>query len=73
VWGPFVAEAGTFEVSNNVITMQASVAKNPVAMRDGAKSVYTYRLEGDRLTLTQIRTHAGPSQNPATVTLTRVE
>ena len=62
VWGPFVAEAGTFEVSgSDVITMRATVAKNPAAMRDGASSVYTYRRQGDTLTLTEVRTPAGPS------------
>jgi hypothetical protein len=74
VWGPFVGEAGTFELSGtHTITMQATVAKNPAAMKKGATSVYTYRLEGDLLTLTQVRTHAGPTSNPITVKLTRVE
>jgi hypothetical protein len=74
VWGPVVAEAGTFEMSGgDVITMRATVAKNPAAMRDGAASVYTYRRQGDRLTLTEVRPPAGPSAPPITVTLTRVE
>jgi hypothetical protein len=74
VWGPFVAEAGTFEMSGgDVITMRATVAKNPAAMRDGASSVYRYRRDGDRLMLTEVRTPAGPSAQPVTVTLTRVE
>ena len=74
VWGPFVAEAGTFELSgSDVITMHATVAKSPAAMRDGASSVYTYRREGDRLTLTEVRTPADPSAQAITVTLTRVE
>jgi hypothetical protein len=74
VWGPFVAEAGTFELSgSDVITMRATVAKNPAAMRDGAASVYTYRREGNRLTLTEVSTLAGPSSHPITVTLTRIE
>ena len=74
VWGPFVGEAGTFELSGtDTITMQATVAKNPAAMKQGATSVYTYHREGDVLTLTQVRTHAGPSANPITVKLTRVE
>jgi len=74
VWGPFVAEAGTFEVSgSDVITMRATVAKNPAAMKDGASSVYKYRRTGDRLILTQVRTHAGPSAQAITVTLVRVE
>jgi hypothetical protein len=74
VWGPFIGEAGVFELSgDNVITMRASVAKNPAAMMSGASSVYLYRRDGDVLTLTQLRTHAGPSPNPITIKLTRVE
>ena len=74
VWGPFVGEAGTFELSgNNTITMHATVAKNPAAMTPGASSAYTYRREGDLLTLTQLRTSAGPPPNPVTIKLTRVE
>jgi hypothetical protein len=74
VWGPFVGEAGTFEPrANDVITMQAIVAKNPSAMTKGAVSVFTYRRDGNTLTLTQVRTPAGPVSNPATITLTRVE
>jgi hypothetical protein len=73
-WGPFVGEAGTFELSaNNTITMQATVAKNPAAMKPGAQSVFTYRREGDLLILTQLRTPAGPSPEPITIKLTRVE
>ena len=72
-WGPFVGEAGTFEVNRNEITMQATVSKNPSAMTKGAVSVYTFRRDGNTLTLTQVRTHAGPSPNPIRVTLTRVE
>lgn len=74
VWGPFVAEAGTFDVSgSDVITMRATVAKNPAAMRDGASAVYTYRREGDRLMLTEVRTPAGPSAQAIMITLARIE
>jgi hypothetical protein len=73
VWGPFIGEAGTFEVSGNTITMQATVAKNPAAMAKGAVSVFTYRRDGDALTLTQTRTPSGPAPNPITIKLTRVE
>ena len=42
VWGPFVGEAGTFELSgNNTITMQATVAKNPAAMTRRARRAST--------------------------------
>jgi hypothetical protein len=74
VWGPFVGEAGTFEISgNDRITMHATVAKNPAAMTPGASSVYTYRREGDLLTLTEVGTAAGPASHPVTIKLTRVE
>src|SRR5262245_2177457 len=74
VWGPFVGEAGTFALSGNkVMTMQATVAKNPAAMTNGATSVYTYQRNGDTLTLTQIRTHSGQSPTPVTIKLVRVE
>jgi len=74
VWGPFVAEAGTFEVTgSNVVTMQAIVAKNPAAMINGATSVYTYQRDGDTLTLTQSRTPSGSSAVPVRITLARVE
>ena len=72
-WGPFVGEAGTFEVNGNEITMQATVSKNPSAMTKGAVSVYTFRLDGNTLTMTQVRTHAGQSPNQIIVKLTRVE
>jgi len=73
-WGPFVAEAGTFDVNGrDLITMRATVAKNPAAMRDGASSIYRYRREGDRLTLTEISTPAGPSAQPIVVTLRHIE
>ena len=73
-WGPFVAEAGTFEVTGkNVVTMQAMVAKNPAAMTNGATSVFTYQRNGDTLTLTQVRTPSGPSAVPVTIKLVRVE
>ena len=73
-WGPFVAEAGTFEVTgNNIVTMQATVAKNPAAMMNGATSVYTYQRSGDTLILTQVRTPSGPVPAPVTIKLVRVE
>lgn len=74
VWGPFVGEAGTFVLEgNNTITMHATVAKNPADMSTGATTAYTYKREGERLRLMQVRTPAGPSAYPITITLARVE
>ena len=74
VWGPFVGEAGTFDLSgNNLVTMHAMVAKNPAAMTNGATSVFSYQRSGDTLTLTQVRTPSGPSPAPVTIKLIRLE
>jgi hypothetical protein len=52
-WGPFVSEAGTYEVTGNVITMRPIASKNPAVMGPGVFIAYAYKLDGDTLTLTQ--------------------
>ena len=72
-WGPFYAEAGSYQVSDgNVLTMHSVVSKNPVAMAAGSATTYTYKAEGDTLWLTQQRDLRGPVANPITITLVRV-
>ena len=74
VWDPFVGEAGTYEVTaGNVMTMRPLVAKNPAAMAPGAFSTYSYKLDGDTLSLTQERNQNGPFANPFSLKLVRVE
>jgi hypothetical protein len=74
VWGPLSARLAPSNLSGkDVVTMQAMVAKNPAAMMYGATSTYTYQRSGDTLTLTQVRTHSGPSAAPVTIKLVRVE
>jgi hypothetical protein len=73
-WGPFVSEAGTYEVTGgNVITMRPIASKNPAVMGPGVFIAYGYKLDGDTLTLTQQRNQAGPFPNPFTFKLLRVE
>ena len=72
-WGPLVAESGTYELSDNLITLKPVVSKNPAAMASGVSIVYTYKLEGDTLTLTAQRDRNGPVTNPFTVKLVRIE
>ena len=73
-WGPFFAEAGTYEVSGgNVLTMHPLITKNPAAMNSGWFVTYTYRLDGDTLWLTEQRNQRGPIASPTTIKLTRVE
>jgi hypothetical protein len=73
VWGPFVAEAGTYELTEDTLTLHPIAAKNPAAMVAGAVIVYACKLEGNTLTLTQQRNQSGPYPDPVTFKLTRVE
>lgn len=73
VWGPFVGEAGTYEVTGNAITMRPLAAKNPAAMVPGAFITYSYRLDGDTIWVTQQRNQNGPFANPATIKAVRIE
>jgi hypothetical protein len=72
-WGPFVGEAGTYEVSGNMITMHPLVSKSPAAMAPGAFIVCSYKLDGNTLWLVQERNQSGPYPNPATFKAVRVE
>jgi hypothetical protein len=73
VWGPLVAEAGTYEVADNQITLRPIVAKNPAVMAPNVTLVYSYKLEGDTLTLAAERDRSGPVAHQFTVKLVRVE
>jgi hypothetical protein len=72
-WGPFYAEAGTYEVSGNLITLRAVAAKNPAAMTPGAFTTWSFKMEGNTLLVTAERNQNGPIADPVTVTLRRVE
>ena len=72
-WGPFAGDAGTYEVTGNVITMRPVVAKNPAVMAPGAFISYSYTLDGDTLRVTQQRNQNGPFANPVTIKAVRVE
>jgi hypothetical protein len=71
-WGPFAGEAGTYEINDGIILMQATVAKNPAAMAPGAFTALAYRLDGDTLWVTYRRNQNGPIEDPVTVALVRI-
>jgi len=73
VWGPVIVSSGTYEISGNTLTFQPIVAKNPEVMAPGAIGVYSFKLEGKQLTMTEVRNVNGPITNPPTMTYTRVE
>jgi hypothetical protein len=72
-WGPFVGEAGTYEVTGNLITMRPIAAKNPAAMAPGAFTTWLYELTGDTLQVTAKGNQNGPIANPVTVKAVRIE
>ena len=74
VWGPFVGEAGTYEVTpDNRMTMRPIAAKNPAVMGPGVFITYSYKLEGNTMWVTQQRNEKGPFANPVTIKAVRVE
>ena len=72
-WGPFVAEAGTYEVAGDLITMRPVASKNPAVMGPGVFITYAYKRDGDTMWLTQQRNEKAPFANPVTFKLVRVE
>jgi hypothetical protein len=74
VWGPFVGEAGTYEVTpGGFVTMRPLASKNPAVMGPGVFITYAYKRDGDTLSMTQQRNQNGPFANPFTLKLARVE
>ena len=74
IWGPLLANAGTYEVSGDRITIYPLVAKFPVVMKQGANEVYRFHIEGKILTLKQVRNARGVSVESApTLKFVRVE
>jgi hypothetical protein len=73
-WGAFFAEAGTYEVTGaNEMTMRPIVAKNPSAMAAGVYTVFSYKLEGNTIQVTTLRTQQGPIPAPVTIKAVRIE
>lgn len=50
-WGPFVAQAGTYEMTGDLVTERVLVAKDVANMQPSAETVRRYRLEGNTLTI----------------------
>ena len=73
-WGPFVGEAGTYELAgDNRITMRPIAAKNPAVMGPGVFITYSYKLAGNTMWVTQERNQNGPIANPFTIKVVRIE
>ena len=58
-WGPLLANAGTYDIAGDLLTIHPIAAKFPVVMKPGANEVYRFRVEGKTLTLQQVRNARG--------------
>jgi hypothetical protein len=72
-WGPFVAASGTYDVSGNIVTCRALIAKNPNVEGPGNFSVYTFKIEGNTLTMTDTQNSVGTVASPRTFSYVRLE
>ncbi len=69
----FVANAGTYEVKAGKLTVHPMVAKSPSYMQPGTSSTSSMTIKGNMMTLVSESSNSGPSKNPTTFKLTRVE
>jgi hypothetical protein len=69
----FIANAGTYEVKGGKLTMRPIVAKSPSFMQPGTFSTMSVKIEGDMMTLVSDSSNTGPSTNPSTFKLKRIE
>jgi hypothetical protein len=72
-WGPFAANAGTYELSGSTLTLRVLVSKNPSEQRDGAFAKLTMKVDGNTLWLTPFENNAGPIVAGVTSKYVRVE
>jgi hypothetical protein len=70
---PLVAASGTYEITGQTLTTHPMVAKLPWVMAPNVTIVYTLKLDGKTLTLTQIKGENGPIANPLTLKFSRVD
>jgi hypothetical protein len=76
VYGPFVANTGTYDISGDELIMHPMVSKNPELM--GGRVTYSFEIQGNSLTVKMLKMVMGanvppPPLPPVIWTLTRVE
>jgi hypothetical protein len=69
----FVANAGTYDVKAGKMTVHPMVAKSPSYMKEGTWTTWSMTIKGNMMTLVSDSSNFGPSKNPTTFKLTRVE
>jgi hypothetical protein len=71
-WGPFQANAGTYELSGSTLTLRLIVSKDPAGQR-GTFARLTVKMDGNRLWLTPVENAAGRIVAGVTTEYVRVE
>ena len=72
-WGPFAANAGTYELVGSTLTRRAIVAKNPANQHQKVVTRSTIKLDGNNLWITTTENVTGKIANPSTIKYVRVE
>ncbi len=72
-WGPFAANAGTYELVGTTLTRRAIVAKNPANQHQKVVTRSTIKLDATNLWLTTTENVTGKIANPSTVKYVRAE
>jgi hypothetical protein len=72
-WGPFAANAGTYELSGTTLTRRAIVAKNPANQYGKVGTRSTIKLDGNNLWITTTENVTGKVEYPSTFKYMRVE
>ena len=71
-WGPFQANAGTYELSGSTLMLRVIVSKDPAGQR-GTFARLTVKMDGDRGWLTPVENAAGRIVAGVTTEYVRVE
>jgi hypothetical protein len=72
-WGPFQANAGTYELSRNILTLRIVVSKSPSDQGEGSFARLRVKLDGNNLWLTPFENNTGPIVAGVTSKYVRVE
>ena len=72
-WGPFQANAGTYELSGNTVMLRILVSKDPGGQREDTFARLAVALDGNTLSLTPVANDAGRIVAGITTRYVRVE
>jgi hypothetical protein len=72
-WTPFVANAGTYEINGTTFKTHMLVSKDPSNIGTDKFETIDFKIEGNSLITTQKTSQDGPTANPVTYKMVRLE